>query len=394
MIKNKKAMNVVVMIMSICITIGMLCMGETKTYAINCTLQNPVKSSNGNVTWDCVWFGNYYQNNIKGKTKNPIKWRVLSVKGDKALLISDCILDRKAYNESSKKVTWENSTIRSWLNGYGTKNNVDKIDYTRNNFFNMAFSNSEQKAIEKTKIINSNNSDYKTKGGNNTNDKVFLLSLDEVKNEKYGFTKKYGGNDSGEEFYTKRRTAVMSKYVQWKIEQSLEDYSVCGYWWLRTLGSNSSSASYVNNYGDLITEGTSVNDNSDPQYIGIRPAIYLNLKNTKVYSYAGTVNTKGETTSGKVTAPAKAKITKVIRGKKKISLELIGIKGVKGYIIQYGTKNNFKGAKTKYTTKKKITVKNLKSKKKYYFRAKAYKLKGQTKVLSKKWSTVKMVEVK
>ena len=76
MIKNKKAMNVVVMIMSICITIGMLCMGETKTYAINCTLQNPVKSSNGNVTWDCVWFGNYYQNNIKGKTKNPIKWRV------------------------------------------------------------------------------------------------------------------------------------------------------------------------------------------------------------------------------------------------------------------------------------------------------------------------------
>ena len=118
------------------------------------------------------------------------------------------------------------------------------------------------------------------------------------------------------------------------------------------------------------------------------------MKNTKVYSYAGTVNTKGETTSGKVTAPAKAKITKVIRGKKKISLELIGIKGVKGYIIQYGTKNNFKGAKTKYTTKKKITVKNLKSKKKYYFRAKAYKLKGQTKVLSKKWSTVKMVEVK
>lgn len=394
MSKNRNVKCIISLILSVCMTVGMMPIRGVKTSAGEHTLQNPTKSSNGDIVWDCVWFGNYYQNDISGKIKTPIKWRVLSVNGDDAFLISDCILERKAYNETLKNVTWENSTIRSWLNGYGNKSNADGMDYTKNNFLNTAFSNSEQNAIKKTTVVNSNNSDYKTKGGNNTIDKIFLLSLDEAKNEKYGFTKKYGGNDSGEEFYTERRTAVMTKYVQWKIEKSLEYYPTSGYWWLRTPGRDASCASYVNNYGDLLSDGNSVDDASDPKYFAVRPALHLNLKNTNVYSYAGTVNAKGETTSGKVVAPSKAKITKAIKGKKKVSLKLKKVKDAKGYMIQYGTKSNFKGAKTKYTTKTKITIKKLKSKKKYYFRVKAYKLDGKTKVLSKKWSAVKKVKVK
>ena len=41
-----------------------------------------------------------------------------------------------------------------------------------------------------------------------------------------------------------------------------------------------------------------------------------------------------------------------------------------------------------------VTIKKLKSKKKYYFRVKAYKKYGSRKVLSKKWSNVKRVKKK
>ncbi len=46
----------------------------------------------------------------------PIKWRVLNVKDNKALLLSDRILDNRSFDELSDKVIWANSTIRKWLN--------------------------------------------------------------------------------------------------------------------------------------------------------------------------------------------------------------------------------------------------------------------------------------
>ncbi|MFR4319175.1 MAG: hypothetical protein ACLT2Z_07280 [Eubacterium sp.] len=62
--------------------------------------------------------------------------------------------------------------------------------------------------------------------------------------------------------------------------------------------------------------------------------------------------------------------------------------------MQYATKSSFKGKKIKNTTKRTITFKKLKSKKKYYFRVKAYKLNGKKKLYSKKWSKVKKITVK
>lgn len=95
-----------------------------------------------------------------------------------------------------------------------------------------------------------------------------------------------------------------------------------------------------------------------------------------------------------VKAPAKAKIKKVKAAKKKVSLTLKKVKNAKGYLLQYSTSKKFKGAKKKYTTKTRVTIKKLKSKKTYYFRVKVYKLDGKKKVLSKKWSAVKKVKVK
>ena len=96
----------------------------------------------------------------------------------------------------------------------------------------------------------------------------------------------------------------------------------------------------------------------------------------------------------KPSAPAKATVGKVKAGKKKATISVKKVKGAKGYLVQYATNKKFKGAKSKYITKTNQVFKKLKSKKTYYFRAKAYTVVNGKKVFSKKWSAVKKVKVK
>lgn len=94
----------------------------------------------------------------------PIEWLVLARDGNKALLISRYGLDAQKYNTINTGVTWEKCTLRTWLN---------------NAFYNKAFNSAEQTAILITNVDNSKNqcySGWSTSGGNNTQDKVFLLS--------------------------------------------------------------------------------------------------------------------------------------------------------------------------------------------------------------------------
>ena len=100
------------------------------------------------------------------------------------------------------------------------------------------------------------------------------------------------------------------------------------------------------------------------------------------------------TPAAKITTPSNAKVAKVKAGKKKATISVKKVKGAKGYLVQYSTNKKFKGAKSKYVTKNRTTIKKLKSKKTYYFRVKAYKMNGKKKVFSKKWSAVKKVKVK
>ena len=96
-----------------------------------------------------------------------------------------------------------------------------------------------------------------------------------------------------------------------------------------------------------------------------------------------------------VSAPKAAKISKAVAGKKKVTITLPKMKKqVKGYVLQYSLKKNFKGAKKVTAKKSKIVIKKLKSGKTYYFRVKAYTLDGNKKVLSKKWSKPKKVKIK
>ena len=150
---------------------------------------------------ECMEFGTYPFE--KDGSRRPIRWNVLKREGNKALLLSANGLDAKPYDEEWKEVTWETCTLRKWLN---------------KEFFDTAFSPEEQRRIITTKVENPDNPEYKTPGGNDTEDKVFLLSISEA--IKY--------------LFRSERTAAPTPYA---IQNgAYKGYNGNCWWWLRTPG--------------------------------------------------------------------------------------------------------------------------------------------------------------
>ncbi len=75
-----------------------------------------------------------------------------------------------------------------------------------------------------------------------------------------------------------------------------------------------------------------------------------------------------------VQKPAKVKAVKLIAKKKKLNVKWKKVSGATGYEVMYATNNKFtKNKKTVKVKKNKVTLKRLKSKKKYYVKVRAYK---------------------
>lgn len=108
-------------------------------------------------------FGSYPSEN--GKKPMPIQWSILAREGSKALLLSTHGLDVKPYNKKDAAVTWETCTLRKWLN---------------EDFFKTAFSEEEKSKIQLSHLKNTENPEYHTPGGNDTDDRIFLLSASEA----------------------------------------------------------------------------------------------------------------------------------------------------------------------------------------------------------------------
>ena len=254
-------------------------------------LNNPTTDSNGVTTWDCVYFGNYWQNDTNGDgvadendEKQPIKWRVLSVDGDNAFLLADQNLDIGLYNESYRDATWETCTMRSWLNGYGASSNVDSIDYSDDNFIDAAFTSAEQNVIRQVTVANEDNPNYGTEGGNVTNDKVYLLSIEEASNALYGFNSTFDTDSD-------TRVATNTAYVAGNIV--MNGVGEGDSWWLCSPGDSGYGASIVGYngygyYGDYAVWH---------EYNAVRPVLHLNLSSANLWSYAGTVSAEGGSVS-------------------------------------------------------------------------------------------------
>ena len=191
-----------------------------------------------------VTFGRYEQDNKSSNGKKDIEWIVLANEGNRSLLISRYALDCRPYNKGYKDVTWESCSLRSWLNS---------------TFLNTAFSADEQKAILKTTVDNSEsqgNSSWRTSGGYNTEDQIFLLS--------YAEAGKYLGSKSA-------RACKSTSYA--KAEGAYINKSGNCWWWLRSPGDSQSYAAYVGTDGSLgSTDSVDIGSNA------IRPALWINLE--------------------------------------------------------------------------------------------------------------------
>lgn len=127
-----------------------------------------------------VTFGHYPQTK-NGNDSTPIEWAVLARDGSKALLLSRYGLEAQPYNQVSANVTWEDCTLRAWLN---------------DTFLNCTFTQEEQTAILLTDVDNSRAQGYSswaTDGGSDTQDMVFLLSYADAQ---YYFGLVYGDKNN------------------------------------------------------------------------------------------------------------------------------------------------------------------------------------------------------
>ena len=182
---------------------------------------------------DIVKFGRY-----DGK---PIEWIVIRVEENKIMLLSKDGLCSKAYHSKSGAVTWETSSLRKYLNS---------------EFIEMCLNKNEQQIVLQTHIENRNNTSYNTAGGNDTNDKIFLLSMDEVK-------KVFNSN--------KARVCVAADNA--KPNGAYVDINTGNsWWWLRSPGMKDIYAAYVENDGVISESGNYTGSTRG----NVRPALWIN----------------------------------------------------------------------------------------------------------------------
>ena len=354
---------------------ALLTLGQTKgDVKVDGTRYRKVDKSDANQT---IRFGDNEYRYFKWE---PIKWKVLSSDDSKLFLLADKALDCNEFNESYKSVTWETSTIRSWLNGYGSKSNEDGISYTLDSFYRDAFTALERGAILTTTVVNEDNSAYQTEGGNDTSDKIFLLSLSDAMNENYGFcAKTQEGSNGRNTVESASRWVEATEYAKAMgtnpiSHDALTNGNANVWWSLRTPGYNKYNyfeITGVNAYGAASNYGVDV----DNGFGGVVPALYI--KRTSNLWYAENTGTtepgitkpgttkpgitgieQDNTTAGgdvKVKALSITGISKKIAAGKKIQL--------KAAVIPSNAANpavTWRSSNTKYatvTSKGKVTMK-------------------------------------
>ena len=195
---------------------------------------------------DIITFGHYEQDNELNNGQEAIEWIVLDYDAaeNKVLLLSRYGLDAIAYHESVGSITWENCSLRSWLN---------------EEFLKEAFTEGERQTILKTNVDNSMGQGYSkwnTDGGNNTIDQIFLLSYREA------FEEYFKGNESRE-----CKTTAYARAQHAEFWYGTDN----GWWWLRSPGKQQYNAAHVKNDGSLYDNYVSIDNGC------VRPALWLNL---------------------------------------------------------------------------------------------------------------------
>ena len=192
---------------------------------------------------DSVYFGSYEIDGDVYDGKETLEWTVLDITEERMLLLCDYCIDALPYDSYGDDITWAESEIREWLN---------------NDFVDTAFNGDPYGFL--WYIYNSTSDGYtKADGGDNTNDGVFLLSINEVK--------KYLPD-------MKSRRATVTEYAKQQGASCGENNY--GRWWLRSPGFSQDTAAYIEGgmlSGLIMRVGEAVECNS----ICVRPAIWINI---------------------------------------------------------------------------------------------------------------------
>ena len=199
-----------------------------------------------------VTFGQY---DVSKGVKSDIEWIVLDVQDDQSLLLSKNALDCIPYNKNYGPITWADASIRRWLNG---------------EFYSAAFSKEEQERIVRTAVDNSSkqcNENWKSAGGANTKDQVFLLSYAEAN-------------------MLLSQEEMKCKPTPYAVLKGTETYEGGGknngncWWWLRSPGSKGYNAAGVRYDGSIIDE------HADYSAGAVRPAIWVDTTGMPVVTKA------------------------------------------------------------------------------------------------------------
>jgi len=160
----------------------------------------------------------------------PLEWIVLEVLPGRALLITkDCLL-KAPYNTEQVSVTWEKCSLRN-----------EVLPQILEQVFD---DKKERDRVLLCKNQNYHNPSFGTPGGADTDDKLFMLSINEVK--QYFPT-------------SEDRVAHLKRKAVW--------------WWLRSPGDGSNRAAVVGQSG-----GAGFSGDVSWSAGGVRPAFWLNLK--------------------------------------------------------------------------------------------------------------------
>lgn len=241
----------------LCVLMVVTLLPATVFAAIAQTIEVPAEPRIG----DIVRFGTYEQDNDTSNGAEEIEWQVLDIQGDKALIISKYALDSRPYHEETVPVTWETSTLRAWLN---------------DDFLNTAFTASEQKSIRATTLSNPDHASFGTEGGNDTVDKVFLLSTDEAN--------QYFASDAERIVYVTAYAFARGCYTcdqstltsYWSVNGDEYCSTASCWWWLRSPGFHTVYANSVHDNGQVIARspGSDVRRGEN----AVRPAMWVDVE--------------------------------------------------------------------------------------------------------------------
>ena len=190
---------------------------------------------------DTIQFGRYEQDDDPSNGPEPIEWFVIGEEEGMLLLLSSQVLDVQPYHTTFQSITWENASLRAWLN---------------EDFLNAAFTETEQLLIPPVKQENEANTVSKVKGGNDTVDQVFCLGIRDI------FT--YAAADSGIPLWTTPTAYAVAQGVG--VNQST---GVCS-WWMRTPGTDQNNVMYCDMRGTILHV-----QRVDQRSCGVRPAIWI-----------------------------------------------------------------------------------------------------------------------